>query len=184
MVLTSLKQVFGNIRYLAVAVITGFAAFVLSVWLPNLKLVGQVITSSTATLLDKYSILIGLLGSIKTNFSVFSGSYTIAIAVLFGANVAMVIYYFKQRKSFLQKNGMALSFGGLVSGMFGIGCAACGTLVLGPLLSMIGAGGIIALLPFGGQGFGVLGVGVLSFSIFSTAKKIQDPLVCKVDSPE
>jgi len=74
--------------------------------------------------------------------------------------------------------------GGLISGIFGIGCAACGTLVLTPLLALIGAGGIVALLPFGGQEFGVFGVGMLGFSIFVIAKKIQEPLVCKTKKSE
>lgn len=184
MIFAALKQVFSNIRYLVIAGIVAFAVFVLSAWLPNLGLVWQIATSSTASVADKFSILTGLLGSIQTNFTAFTASYTIAIALLFGINAAMVVYYFKQRKQFFKQGGTATSFGGLVSGMFGIGCAACGTLVLGPLLSLIGAGGLIAVLPFGGQEFGMLGVGILGFSIFLTAKKIQDPLVCKIKNPE
>ena len=71
--------------------------------------------------------------------------------------------------------------GGLVTGVFGIGCAACGTFVLTPLLIAVGAGGLIAFLPFGGEEFGVLSTGILGFSIFLTSKKIQDPLTCKIE---
>jgi len=180
MILAAFKQVFSNIRYSLIAGIVAFAVFALSVWLPNFKLIATVITSSTATISDKFSILAGLLASIQTNFTLFSASYTIAIAMLFGINVAMVVYFMSRRKKFIEQSGMAASAGGLLSGMIGIGCAACGTLVLGPLLSLIGAGGLIALLPFGGQEFGVLGIGILGFSIFLTAKKIQDPLVCEI----
>ena len=184
MTVAALKQVFGHIRYLVIAGIVSFSILVLSAWLPNLRLVWQITISSTASVVDKFSILTGLIGSIQTNFTVFAASYTIAIALLFGINVAMVVYYFKQRKQFFRQSGAAASFGGLVSGMFGIGCAACGTLVLGPLLSLVGAGGLIAILPFGGQEFGILGIGVLGFSIFLTAKKIQDPLTCPVRNEE
>jgi len=180
MLIAAFKQVFSSIRYLAIAGITAFAVFVLSAWLPNLGLVWQIVTSSTASIADKFSILTGLLGSIQTNFTAFSASYTIAIAILFGINAAMVVYYFRQRRQFFKQSGAATSFGGLVSGMFGIGCAACGTLVLSPFISLIGAGGLIAVLPFGGQEFGMLGVGILGFSIFLTAKKIQDPLICEI----
>jgi len=182
MIIAALKQVFSSVRYLALAGVTGFAVFVFSAWLPNLGLIAKVVRSSTASLSDKLTFLVSLLGSIQTNFTFFSASYTIAIAALFGINVAMVVYYFEQRKQLVKQAGVAASFGGLMSGIFGIGCAACGTLVLGPLLSLVGAGGLIALLPFGGQEFGIAGVGLLSFSIFLTAKKIRDPLVCNINS--
>lgn len=182
MVFSALKKVFLDVRYMMLAGIIAFGVFVLSTWLSNLKLILVVVTSPIATLSDKLSILVSLLGSIQTNFSAFSASYTIVIAILFGINIAMIVYYIRQRRKFLQKSGMVASFGGLVSGMLGIGCAACGTFVLGPLLSLISVGGLIAFFPFGGQEFGVLGVGILSFSIFLSAKKIQSPLICKTNN--
>ena len=180
MIIKAFKQVFYNTRYLILAGIVGFVVFAFSTWLPNLGLISKVITSSTASFFDKATFLAGLLGSIQTNFTLFSASYTIAIAVLFGINVAMFVYFMNRRKKFAKQSGMAASAGGLFSGMLGIGCAACGTLVLGPLFALVGAGGLIAILPFGGQEFGIAGVGMLGFSIFLTAKKIQDPLVCEI----
>jgi len=185
MLINALKQVFGMKRYLALASITAFVVFTLAVWLPNFKIIIQVVTSSTASFVDKWNILVGLFGSIKTNFTLVSASYTIAIAVLFGINVAMIVYSMRRNKQSSDRSGTAAGLGGLVSGFFGIGCAACGTLVLGPLLTLIGAGGLITLLPLGGQEFGFLGVGLLGFSVFLIAKKIGAPAVCKVDkNPE
>lgn len=180
MVFAALKKVFSRFRYIIIAGVVAFAVFVLSVWLPNLKLIRQVVVSPAAEVSDKFSVLAGLLGSIQTNFTGFSAFYTIAIAVLFGVNTAMVAYYIGQRKKFAIQTGMATSFGGLISGLFGVGCAACSTLVLGPLLSLVGAGGVVAFLPFGGREFGVFGVGLLGFSIFVVSKKLQEPLICKV----
>ena len=183
MIFTALKQIFRNPWYVIIAAIVASAVFALATWLPNLKLISQVITSPTTSLATKFSVPASLLGSITTNFTIFSASYTIAIALLFGVNAAMIIYYFKQQKTVSKQSGVA-GFGGLISGIFGIGCAACGTLVLAPLLALIGAGGIVALLPLGGQEFGVLGVGILGFSIFTAAKRIQEPLVCKIKKSE
>jgi hypothetical protein len=50
--------------------------------------------------------------------------------------------------------------------------------VLGPILSFVGAAGLIALLPFGGQEFTLFGVALLGFSLFLVAKMIGEPLVC------
>jgi hypothetical protein len=180
MVIIALKRVFADVRYLILAGVVGFAVFVFSTWLPNLGLVVKVVGSPSASFADKMVFLASLLESIQTNFTLFSASYTIAVAVLFGVNAAMVAYYFSQQKQFVKQSGLVTSFGGLISGVFGIGCAACGTLVLGPLLSFIGAGGLALLLPFGGQEFGIAGMGLLGFSVFMTSKKIQDPAVCKI----
>jgi hypothetical protein len=45
-------------------------------------------------------------------------------------------------------------------------------------LLLFGAGGLLALLPFHGAEFGVLGVILLGFSMQQLAKRINDPLVC------
>jgi hypothetical protein len=97
-----------------------------------------------------------------------------------------VTYYVKLQKRLSMQTGQATAaagLGGLASGFIGIGCAACGTFVLGPILSFVGAAGLIALLPFGGQEFTLFGVGLLGFSLFLVAKKIREPLVCPL-SPE
>jgi hypothetical protein len=183
MIARALICVFKEWPYALIATIVALCVFVVATWLPNLGLIWQITVSPSVPLLDKATILASLVGSIATNFTVFSGLYMTAIAVLFGMNAAMVTYYVKHRQRASPqtgRTGAAAGLGGLASGFVGIGCAACGTLVLGPVLSFIGAAGLVALLPFQGQEFGALGVGMLSFSIFLVAKKIVDPLVCPI----
>jgi hypothetical protein len=181
MIFAAFKKVFRNIQYLTIAFTIAASIFVLSLWLPNLKLIWQIIISSTASLTDKLAILLGLLGSIKTNFTVFSAFYTIAIAVLFGINVAMIVYYIKQRRKFNRQSGIVISTGGLASGILGISCASCGFFLLTSVLPLVGMGGLFAFLPLGGQEFGILGVVILCVSTFLTAKTIQTGFVCEAD---
>lgn len=176
--LLALKQVFSEIRYLTIAVTTMAIVFVLAVWLPNLKLISTVVFSSSASVAEKASLLFSLLGSIQTNFTLISASYTIAIAVLFGLNIALLTYYIRSRQSATISTGASLSIGGLVSGVFGIGCAACGTFILTSVLSTFGAIGVLSFLPFGGEEFGFLGVGLLLYSSYTILGKIGEPLVC------
>lgn len=178
-IFSSFKQVFRNVRFMLIASIVSLTVFVLATWLPNLGLIWQITTSSTVSLQNKLNLMFSLVGSIQTNFTLFSASYTIAIALLFGINVAMVAYYLNRRKKIFEQSGTVMSFGGLASGIFGIGCAACGTLIITPILALIGAGGLVAALPFAGEEFGMLSVGILGLSVFLTSKKIQDPLVCE-----
>jgi len=65
-----------------------------------------------------------------------------------------------------------------VSGIFGVGCAACGSVIVSSLLLLVGAGGVLTILPFHGAEFGVLGIIFLWFSIYQLSKRIDDPLVC------
>ncbi len=186
MVVAGLRQVFAKGRYVLLAAATGLAVFILATWLPNLGLVWQIASSASIPLADKVNVLTALIGSIGTNFTVFSALSTVAIATLFGANVAKIAYYFRLRRQLVsqaRQAGAAASLGGLASGFFGVGCAACGTFVLGPLLSFVGASGLIALLPFGGEEFGALGVAMLGFSLVLTARKIGEPLSCPLEVP-
>src|SRR3546814_5312489 len=95
----------------------------------------------------------------------------------------MITYQFRLRRQLVRQTGQAgaaASFGGLAAGLFGVGCAACGTFVLSPALTLLGISGLIALLPFGGEEFGVLGVGMLGLSLALTARRIAEPVVCSI----
>ncbi len=177
------RKVFSNVQYVILTAIVTGLVFAFAVWLPNLKLIGEVTFNSNASAIEKISFLYSLLGSIQTNFSAISAGYTIAIAVLFGINIALLAYYIRARRAALQGSGAALSIGGsvggLVSGVFGIGCAACGTFLFTSTLALFGAGGLLAILPLGGEEFGFLGVGLLAYSIYLTSNKIMEPMVCK-----
>src|SRR3546814_11223269 len=99
----------------------------------------------------------------------------------------MIAYQFRLRRQLVRQTGQAgaaASFGGLATGLFGVGCAACGTFVLSPALTLVGISGLIALLPFGGEAFGVLGVGMLGLSLVLTARRIAAPVACPIRVPD
>ena len=183
MVAVGLREVFVQGRYILLAATTGLAVFIFAMWLPNLGLVWQIASSGSVSLADKVRILTALIGSIGTNFTLVSGLSTTAIAVLFGANVALLAYYVRSRRQLVRqagRAGAATSLAGLASGLFGIGCAACGTFVLGPVASLVGVSGLVAALPFGGEEFGVLGIAMLGLSLVLTARKIGSPVACSI----
>jgi hypothetical protein len=185
MVGRALAQVFSNRWYVLLAATIALATFVLTTWLGNLGLVWQIATSEWLPLADKARILVALIGSIGTNFTIFSASTAIGIAVLFGLNVATITFAYRKRRRLARQSGQTLtvaSLGGLASGLFGIGCAACGTFVLSPALAFLGIGTFAALMPFGGEELGALGVGMLSLSLVMCAKKIGQPMMCRVSA--
>ncbi len=173
-----MRQVFSKMRYIALALFVGAGIFAFAVWLPNFGLIYHTLQDADAPWILRVQLPINLLGSIQTNFSLFSATYTIAISILFGIYVAMAAYYFSRRTSVVQSGGAALGAGGMISGILGIGCAACGSVIATGTLSFLGASGAVALLPLRGGEFGLLGVVLLAASIVALAKKINDPLVC------
>ncbi len=180
MLLETSKEVFKRKRYVILAVGTGITIFVFAVIFPNIKLAGQIIPDTTIPLLEKISLFINLLGSITTNFTVLSASYTILIAVLFGANIAIITFYLKNRIAAVKQGGMATGILGMASGVLGLGCAACGSIIISLILPLFGGGALLALLPLQGSEFGILGVILLSISYYLTIRQIHNPAVCKI----
>ncbi|HXK41053.1 MAG TPA: hypothetical protein VJ046_03080 [Candidatus Paceibacterota bacterium] len=166
------NEVFAHPLYIVIASILALAVFAFAVWLPNIGLIADL------------NIAISLLGGISTNFSAFSASYTIAIAILFGINISMVVCLVRKRRSGLAGGGMAAGFGGIASGALGIGCAACGSFILTATLSSVGAASALAILPLRGGEFGILSVILLATSLVVVSNKIAEPLMCTSEKLE
>ena len=180
MLLEALQKVFRNSRLTLLAITVAVMVFLFAVWLPNLGLIKTILFDSSVSIGVKVNLPIQLIGSISTNFTLLSALYTIIIAILFGVYVAMLTYFLKRRIKEVGQGGVATGFLGIASGVLGVGCAACGSFLL-TSLTLVGAGGVLAFLPLGGSEFGIIGAVLLALAIYMTAKKIQDPLVCKVE---
>jgi len=182
MVFKALQKVFVKPKYALLACSTSLVVFALAVWLPNISLIVRVMDHSGISFLQKLDLPISLLGSITTNFSLLSGTYTIAISLLFGINLAMIVYFMRRRVTEIKQDGATIGFFGIASGIFGMGCAACGSFLLMSALSLFGASSILAFLPLGGAEFGLLGVALLTLSIRAVSRQVQNPEVCRINS--
>ena len=180
MVIQALQKVFRKPAYVILALVVSALVFVFAVWLPNIRLVASIVSSPDVPFANKLELPLSLLGSITTNFSVLSASYIVAIAILFGISVAMIVYFLRRRIAEVRQGGFVTGFLGIASGTIGIGCAACGSFLLTSGLTLVGASGILTFLPLAGGEFGILGVILLAVSIYTTAKQIQNPAVCKI----
>lgn len=181
MLIQALQKVFRKPLYLLLALAISAVVFAFAVWLPNLPLIVEIMGHPGISFSQKLDFPISLLGSIVTNFTLLSASYTIAIAILFGMNVSMIIYFLWRRVDEVKQTGMATGLFGITSGVIGMGCAACGSFLLTSMLSLVGASGVLAFLPLNGGEFGILGVILLGASLQMTAKKIQNHAVCKIN---
>lgn len=178
--LRTLGTVFKQPWYALIATLVAVSVLVFAIWLPNISLIASVLTSSVGTSAEKVAFLFSLLGSITTNFTALSASTTIVVAILFGASVTLFLYYVRKvrvRTSSIHSLG-GVGVAGVISGFLGIGCVACGTFILSSVLVLIGAGGILIYLPFGGEEFSFIGIGLLLYSCIRISGNINAPNTC------
>lgn len=180
MLLGVFKTVFSKARYTRLALLSAVVVFTLALWLPNFSFVMSYLTSS-GSVWQKFQFIWSFYGSIQTNHTFYSATIAILIAALSGINIALLAYYTRRVKTAAKgfKRLHAGSYTGLIIGFLGVGCVACGSVILTAILATIGAGGLLLALPFKGAELGMIALGILIWSNYFLAKKINDPLVCR-----
>lgn len=171
-------KIFRQPLYILITIVVFVVVTFLAITAPNFSLISQI--SESFGFVAAIKTAFSLIGSIQTNFTVFSAVNTLLIALFFGINVSLFVYYYKKFKQLKEFGGAKTSVIGLLVGALGIGCASCGSLVLIGLLSAFGLSGLFDLLPFGGEEFSILGLILLIFSTYYLLKKIHQPITCKI----
>ena len=173
-----LAAVFRRPANVLVALGTSFFALFVALWLSNWELLKFIFFNGTFSLGSKIMILITSLGGIVTNFKAPSRVVTLSVIILLGINMAMFLHYMKIRIKADKASGAGLA--GTLLGMLGVGCAACGSVVLSSIFGTVFTAGVVGILPLDGLEFGLMGIVFLTLSIYLTSKKIVDPEVCKL----
>lgn len=70
--------------------------------------------------------------------------------------MSLLIYYFQKRFRLEKTAGMSTV--GMLSGLLGVGCASCGSVIISSLIGFGATASVIGVLPLRGQEFGLLGV--------------------------
>ena len=174
--MTTIKKVLTNPKYLLLTLSISIILIVFATWLPNYQLVTGTLTNSSMTLGQKTNLLIALVGSFNTNFTLFSQLAILITATLTGFQFSLMVYYLKQ--SARLHRSMGLSSTGVIAGMIGIGCASCGSVILVSILGITTATSLLSILPFRGTEFSLLGMALLLVAIIMTTNKINQPISC------
>jgi len=178
--LKNILTIFSKWRYLLLASGVFWVVLSISLFFPHRIMMWHILSAGSISLSQKLVFIWHMYGIMWSNFTLFTAGYTILIAVLFGMNIAMMVFFIKkQQGTIAHTQGIfGAGIGGLVSGILGMGCASCGTFVLTWLLSIFGVGGILTYLPLHGQEFGLLGVALLLYSLWHVSRNIDEPNVC------
>ncbi len=176
----TLLQVFSHRWVFVTAVVTAGAAFMLAMWLRNLFLIMATFRSPLFSVSDNLVLLAQLLGGIVTDATTLAAMLIITTAVLFGVNAGLFAFYVQRKRDLPQAKEGTTALAGLMAAVFGVGCASCGTFVLGAVLSSVGASSLLALLPLGGQEFLLASIALLTTSIYALTRSIEASKVCAV----
>lgn len=174
----SFRIVFTQRRYLALSLSLLVIIILASVWIINGELIKVAATITDAA--TKHTLWLAVLTGTPAKIGWVGVVVGLVTAVLFSINVGMLAYAIKKNR---YRNMIAASGSkqllGLGLGALGLGCAACGSLLLVPLLALLGATSLLAILPLHGQEFGLLAIILLGYSMHQTSKNITTPSVCK-----
>lgn len=170
-----------NCQYFALGLGVSFLALTAVVVYENWSALSLVLSGGLG-FLQKVNFFISLYTSLDLHYSTLSLILLLTLVGLFGTHVALFVFYVRRLQVGTKgtKRLHATSFLGLVAGLFGVGCAACGSILISGLMSIFGASGLLLLMPFHGQEFGLLGIILLTLAIYFLAKKIRQPIVCEI----
>src|SRR3989338_7478359 len=172
------RVVFSRPWYIVLALAVAFLLLLLAIWLPNISFLKHVVVSESYSFANKVSIFWSYFGFWGTNFTPLTRAFILIVAILSGSNVALLVYYLKHRIKLERSAGIGIL--GVFTGLLGIGCASCGSVLLASFIGLSAAAAFTGFLPLMGIEFSIIGVLILLISIYLVAKKIQNPLVCKI----
>ncbi len=169
-------------RCVLLAVVVSWAALTLSLFIPNWDLLRFGLSVGGFDGLEKLQFIYHFYWTLGSNFTPLSATLTVIISILFGLQVSALMFYIKsmRHEGRVVRTTSALSVSGFVSGLFGIGCSACGSVIITGLLSTVGASGLLALLPLGGEEFSFISIGLLSYSLYYLIRAVSRGKVCPV----
>jgi hypothetical protein len=167
--------------YAATALLVAVGTLTAFVVSGNLALVGDVVVGGALPLGARLSVLLGLFPFLGTSFGPLQGAVLVLVAALTGLDVSMVVYHLREHRVGLREGGGSAV--GALLGTLGAGCAACGSAVLAGVLSLVGAAGLLTLLPFDGLEFALLALVALVLSIHWLADGMRGGEIngCPVD---
>lgn len=119
---------------------------------------------------ERITLLLGSVQAIPLNTTGEGITFILIISILTGINIALLTYFFRTRSQ--ASGGSALGFAGMLSGILGIGCASCGSVLLSSVIGLSASWAVIGFLPLRGAEFSLLAIALLVYSIFSLSKKI------------
>ncbi|OGY49557.1 MAG: hypothetical protein A3B89_01755 [Candidatus Buchananbacteria bacterium RIFCSPHIGHO2_02_FULL_40_13] len=177
----SFRTVFGRVFYFGLVfflfLISLLVNFLISAVVLNYDLLIFTLTSGLFSFKTQAGIFFSALASVAA-LPLISLTAIIILSALLAIEISLFIFYFKKQLAFKRETG--LGFSAIAVSFLGLGCSACGSLILSSLIGLTATTAVIDWLPLEGLEFGLLGIFILLLAIYLTAYKISAPNDCKV----
>ncbi|MBT4516601.1 MAG: hypothetical protein HOC78_01785 [Candidatus Komeilibacteria bacterium] len=177
-ILPAFRIVFNKPFYILLGLVIAIMFFLGAILLPGISFLKFSFLYAPPEFWVRFKILFKVWGFFKMNSTLWSQWLVFLVSILAGINFSMLIFYLK-RKIKLERS-VGTGFVGIIIGIFGVGCASCGSVVLSSIFGYTAVTNFLGILPFHGIEIGVLGLMLLLLSIYLLASKIQNPAVCKI----
>lgn len=174
MLTESLQHVFRTRRAWVLAATSFVIIALIIILVPNIAFVRDILATDILVGGQKLKTLVIFVASFGVNATGVSVFVTLVLGFLFSLYIVSSVYLWRRRR-----RAGALGVVGAISGMFGVGCAACGSLLLSTVIASAGAAAFLAGLPLGGQEFAIIGIVLLCWALYINLKKVGEPMVCK-----
>lgn len=167
--------------YAVLGVLYGIGAISVFVFARNVSLLWQVILLGNLPLESRLRILVGMYPGFGPAYTAVQSLVLVTTGALVGVNLALLSYHVREHRVSIRDGSSGL--GGVVLGTLGAGCAACGSAVLAGVLSLVGAGSVLTLLPLDGLEFALAALVLVVLSIYWLADGMRAGEIagCPVD---
>jgi len=162
MIVRSIKKVYANKFYVVLASIAFLVLPVISASVMNWGLLMAV---------GNPLFIVNLMFALPFTVGWVSFLYLIVTSILFGLNIGLVFYYFR-----VSGRAHTSGFWASLLALIGLGCASCGSLLFLPLIGTFLVGGSF-FLPFVIIQLPLVGIVIMLWSIYTLAKKIDNPYI-------
>jgi len=181
LVFRTVRLVLSIPTYAVFAILTGWISLTLFSLSQNVTLVTDLIIGGSLPLSDRLILIREQYPFLGTNYSTVDGAALLVVVALIGSNLALVVYHLREHD--LSASGGGGSLAGVVLGLIGAGCAACGSAILLGVLSLFGASGLLLVLPFDGLELSALAVVALLLSTYWVADGMRGGRIngCPID---
>lgn len=131
-------------KYLILAIIVGmlFSQFIF--WLLNLGLLQYIITTATLTFAEKLKFFLEMTLVFIETANTLQGFLLLSISILQGIAISLIVYSFRSAGR-IDRKSMSGSTLASLGAMIGLGCAACGTSLIVPVIAIFFSGSAYAI---------------------------------------
>jgi len=170
----AIRHVLLKPSYLGVGLLTFIIVAGLFAWLGNIQLL-LIILGLNAPPGEKLAVFVGGYQSIFISYQPLAAAIIVVFCILFAINTTLLAFVLVGQSQALRSGGTGAV--GLLAGIIGAGCAACGTSIITPLAAGVGAAASTTLTEYIGLVANLAGSMLLVFSIYRLGLNAADILV-------